>query len=214
MRLFPACAMTAPPGLPRWPAAGRRRRGCRVMITGQGKGERGGRTYCAVPGNVAGGNAVTASPRFDPQAAPVPPGGRRPRASASQCGFPKVSSGVNGAPFSPQPELDDLGAIAHSPSIVAACKNSAGIRARADSTCKVRGSRYVNADTGPSAVRQMDPNPACAWPRATARPTISPQVRGRAKAPTGSPQTKRHYAVLGGTVATIAIRLADQRQCG
>src|ERR1017187_2423871 len=97
----------------------------RVMITGHGKGERGGRTYCAVPGKVAGGNAVNASPRFGPQAAPVPPGGWRPRVSASQCGYPKVSWGVNGAPFSPRPELDDLGAIAHSPSIVAARKYSA-----------------------------------------------------------------------------------------
>jgi hypothetical protein len=44
-----------------------------------------------------------------------------------------------------------------------------------------------------------------------ARPTKAPQVRGRAKAPTGSPQTKRNYAVLGGTVAMMAITVVDQR---
>ena len=42
----------------------------------------------------------------------------------------------------------------------------------------------------------------------------SPQVRGRAWLTTGSPQTKRNYAVLGGTVAMMAIRPADQGQCG
>src|ERR1035441_6168970 len=83
-----------------------------------------GREWCTVLAATRTGRSDR-SPRFGPQAAPVPPGGWRPRVSASQCGYPKVSWGVNGAPFSPRPELDDLGAIAHSPSIVAARKYSA-----------------------------------------------------------------------------------------
>ncbi len=50
-----------------------------------------------------------------------------------------------------------------------------------------------------------------ARPRATARPTIPPQVRGRAWLTTASPQTKRNYTVLDGTVAMMAITVVDQR---
>jgi hypothetical protein len=107
---------------------------------------------------------------------------------------------------------DDLHAVTHEGG--AAVTRAESICASADSTCKVSSSRYVTAVRAVSRPAGRIRNLPAPGRVPTVRPTISPQVRGRAWLTTVSPQTKRNYAVLGGTVAMMAIGLADQRECG
>src|ERR1022692_3393481 len=93
--------------------------------------------------------------------------------------------------------------------------------------------RYHRLRVGPYRVLYVVDGDTITIERVDASPVISRPLPGRlapgrmlsqgpqfphksaaGRRPTESPQTIRNYAVLDGTVAMMAIGLADQRQCG